>query len=289
MARFTWKGLVAIVALSVIFAGVLAPTEGLAQEFPEIEWVEGPATVDLGDVAEIELGDDYLFLDGEDTRELMEYWGEPVVGLEVGSVFSKAENENWVILFEYDPIGYVREDEEESLDPDALLESIKQATEEANKIRVEQGIVPVNVIGWYEEPYYDADSHNLVWAPLGVEADTQIQIVNYNTRLLGRYGYMAVCLVSDPATLATTRAYLDDIIAHFSWKQGKSYAEWVAGDKVAEIGLTALIVGGAAAAAAGLLGKIWRFLVAGIAALVAAIGGLIRRSRGKRKVPVPEE
>lgn len=289
MAWFTWKGILVIVALSVIFAGVLAPTKGLAQEPPEIEWVEGPATVDLGDVAEIELGDDYLFLDGEDTRELMEYVGEPVSGLEVGLVIPKAENENWEVLFGYDPIGYVREDEEESLDPDAILEIIKQVTEEGNKIRVEQGFPALNVIGWYEEPHYDADSHNLVWAVLAEEANTQIQLVNYNTRLLGRHGYMAVRLVTDPATLDSAKPELESLIAHFSWKQGESYAEWVAGDKVAEIGLTALIVGGAAAAAAGLLGKIWKFLVAGVAALVAAIGGLIRRSRGKRKVPVPEE
>ena len=288
MARFTWKGLVAIVALSVIFAGVLAPTEGLAQEFPEIEWVEGPAIVDLGDVAEIELGDDYVFLDGEDTREVLEYMGE-ADPLAVGAVAPKAENQDWSIIFSYDPIGYVKEDEKESLDSQAILQSIKEATEEANKMRIERGFPALNVIGWYEEPHYDADSHNLVWTVLCEEADTQIQLVNYNIRLLGRHGVMQVILVSDPATVATTRACLDDIIAHFSWKQGESYGAWVAGDKVAEIGLTALIVGGAAAAAAGLLGKIWKFLVAGIAALVAAIGRLIRRSRGKRKVPIPEE
>ena len=175
------------------------------------------------------------------------------------------------------------------MDSQAILQSIKEATEEANKMRIERGFLPLNVIGWYEEPHYDADSHNLVWTVLCEEADTQIQLVNYNIRLLGRHGVMPVILVSDPATLATTRVYLDDIIAHFSWKQGKNYAEWVSGDKVAEIGLTALIVGGAAAAAAGLLGKIWKFLVAGIAALVAAIGGLIRRLRGKRKALIPEE
>lgn len=289
MAWFTWKGILVIVALSVIFAGVLAPTKGLAQEPPEIEWVEGPATVDLGDVAEIELGDDYLFLDGEDTIEFMEYVGEPVTGLEVGVVIPKAENENWALLFEYDPIGYIREDEEESWDLDAVLESIRESTEEANKVRIEHGLPALTVIGWYEEPHYDADSHNLVWALLGEEADTQIQIVNYNTRLLGRHGYIAVNLIAEPATLATTRAYLDDIIAHFSWKQGKSYGEWVAGDKVAEIGLTALIIGGAGAAAVGLLGKIWKFIVAGVVAAGAAIGGLIRRLRGKRKALIPEE
>ncbi len=288
MARFTWKGLVAIVALSVISAGVLAPAEGLAQEFPEIEWVEGPATVDLGDVAEIELGDDYLFLDGEDTREALEYEGQ-ADPLAVGGVTSRNESQDWVIIFSYDPIGYVKDDEKESLDSQAILQSIKEATEEANKTRIERGFPALNVIGWYEEPHYDADSYNLVWTVLCEEADTQIQLVNYNIRLLGRHGVMQVVLVSDPATLATTRAYLDDIIAHFSWKQGESYAEWVAGDKVAEIGLTALIVGGAAAAATGLLGQIWRFIVAGVVAAGAAIGGLIRRLRGKRKALIPEE
>jgi len=191
----------------------------------------------------------------------MEYLGNPPSDLEVGLVAPKEESKLWFVVFEYDPIGYVSDEEKDTLDSQAILESIKQGTEEANKIRIKQGVSPMNVIGWYEEPHYDVDSHNLVWAVLGEEeeAGTKFRTVNYNTRLLGRHGVMAVVLVTDPATLDSDKPEVEDLIAHFSWKAGKSYAEWVAGDKVAEIGLTALVAGGAGAVLAktGLLGKIW--------------------------------
>lgn len=290
MANFALKGLLTILVLSLIFVvSVPAPERVSAQAPPEIDWVEGPTTVDLGDVAQIELGDEYVFADGEDAREILEYVGDPVSNLEVGVVCAKAEDEYWTVWFDYDPIGYVKDDEKESLDSKAILESIKQGNEEQNKIRIERGIPPVKVIGWYEEPHYDVDSHNLVWCVLAESEG--IQLVNYNTRLLGRHGYMAVNLVADLTTLVATKASLEDITEHFSWKQGKSYAEWVSGDKVAEIGLTALAAGaaGAVLAKTGLLGKIWKFLVAGVVALVAAISGLIKRLRGKRKAPTSSD
>ncbi len=287
MARSASRVLPFILVLGILFV-ILVPTQTIvsAQSPPKINWVSGPANVDLGDVAELKLGAAYIFANGEDTRKIWEYAGEPTSGLEVGCVLPKAESEEWSIIFEYDAVGYVKDDEKDTLDSQAILESIRESTEEANKKRAEIGAPAVNVTGWYEEPHYDANSHNLIWAPRGEEEKTQIQIVNYNTRLLGRYGCMAVRLIADPATLSSVKPKLDGILANFSWKAGKSYAEWVAGDKVAEIGLTALAAGGAAAIAAktGLLGKIWKFLVAGVAALIGAISALIKRLRGQKRV-----
>jgi uncharacterized membrane-anchored protein len=57
----------------------------------------------------------------------------------------------------------------------------------------------------------------------------------------------------------------------FSFVPGQAYSDWRSGDKVAKYGLTALIVGGAAAAAVktGLLLKFWKLILAAFAALVA--------------------
>lgn len=290
MASFSLKGLLTILVLSLIFVLVIpAPARVLAQEPPEIDWIDGPAVVALGDQAQIELGDEYMFVDGENARKILELLGESVSDLEVGAVFAKAEDEAWAVWFQYDPIGYVKDDEKESLDSKEILEIIKEGNDEQNKIRIKQGFPPIEVVGWYEEPHYDEDTNNLVWCVQG-ECEG-IPLVNYQTRLLGRHGYMAVTLATDLTTLANSQARLEDIMDHFSWKSGKSYAEWVTGDKVAEIGLTALAAGaaGAIAAKTGLLGKIWKFLVAGIMAIVAAITGFIRRLRGKHKASAPED
>lgn len=284
MASFTLKSLLVIVMVSVILlVSIPTPEKVSAQEAPEINWIDGPTTVDLGDQAQIELGDEYTFIDGEDAREVLEFLGEPISDLEVGAVFAKSEDEEWAIWFHYDPIGYVKDDEKESLDSKEILESIKEGNDEQNKIRMKQGFSPIEVVGWYEEPHYDVDTNNLVWCVQG-NCDG-IPLVNYQTRLLGRHGYMAVTLATDLATLVNSQARLEDIINHFSWKTGKGYAEWVPGDKVAEIGLTALAAGaaGAIAAKTGLLSKIWKFLVAGIIAIVAAISGFVKRLRGKHK------
>ena len=182
MVRFTSKGSLPILVIGFIFIVVLtqAPVKATAQGPPEIDWVEGPTIVNLGDVAQIGLSEDYIFADGEDAREILEFIAEPISKLEVGVIFPKAENEDWGVWFEYDPIGYVRDDEKESLDPKAILENINQGTEEANEMRVKRGFPPVSVICWYEEPHYDVHTNNLIWCVLGECEGTQI--VNYNTR-----------------------------------------------------------------------------------------------------------
>jgi len=274
--------------LGILTVTLLSPVFARAETLPEVDWIEGPTTVDLGDIAQIELGNKYVFADGEDARAILEYLAEPVSNLEVGVVCPKAEDEFWAIWFDYDTIGYIKNDEKESLDSQAILKIIKEANDEQNRIRIERGFAPFDIIGWHEEPHYDIDSNNLLWSLLGESQG--IRIVNYSTRLLGRHGYISVTLVTDFASLDTTKAILEDILAHFSWKKGKSYAEWVPGDRVAEIGLTALIAGGAGAAAAklGLFGKIWKWLLAGAAVVGGAIWRLIKRVTGRGKASTPQ-
>ena len=61
-----------IISFIIITISFPLPERVLAQGEPEIDWIEGPTVVDLGDVAEIELQDIYVFADGEDAREILE-------------------------------------------------------------------------------------------------------------------------------------------------------------------------------------------------------------------------
>ncbi len=242
------------------------PGAGFSQQ-PPVNWIEGSGFVDLGnDVAQTFIGGDTMFAGAGDTKTLMEYIGNPISNKEVGLIASK-EGENWFIVFEYDSIGYVKDDEKESIDSDALLKTIKEATDYANKQRAQKGFAPLNVVGWYEKPHYDVESHNLVWALLG-ESENE-QIVNYNTRLLGRYGYMSIVLVTDPETLDSLKSTLTQIVENFSYKEGKSYAAYVQGDKIAKYGLIALVAGGAGATAAKF--GFFKFLAKGGKAIILAI------------------
>lgn len=274
--KFVMKFVVTTLFLLFVFSRT-----GLTQEF-EISWVEGPATVDLGNnLAEVSIDENYIFANADDTQLIMEQAGNIVSNNEVGLILPIAEDADWFIVFEYEAIGYVKDDEKDSIDADAILESIKAGTEEANKIKAEKGIPALNIIGWYEEPHYDEKTHDLTWTIL---ADTEengekYQLVNYNINVLGRTGYMSVVLVADPTTLDSIKPELEAILSTFSYKQGKKYTEFKEGDKIAEYGLTALVAGGVGAAAAkmGLFQILAKYAKIIFLAVIAFFGALWKK------------
>ena len=262
----------------ILLIFLFSPAIGFSQP-PQVNWIQGPGSVDLGNaVAQTFIEDDFLFASAGDTKILMEYIGNSITNKEVGLITSK-QGENWFIIFEYDPIGYVKDDEKESIDSEALFKSIKNATDYANKERSKKGFPPLNVVGWYEEPHYNEESNNLVWALLADSGNEQV--VNYNTRLLGRYGYMSIVLVTDPETLDSMRPTLTQIIDDFSYKEGKTYAEFVQGDKIAKYGLLALVAGGAGATAAKF--GVFKFLAKAGKGIIVALIALLSAAWAKFK------
>ena len=275
---------------------LLGSVNGVAlAQGPEISWIDGPTTVDLGiDLAQVELGEQYAFAGAADTKMIMEAMGNPSDDSEVGLIIPKSEESNWFVVFEHAPIGYIRDDDKDSLDADAILESIKSGTEAANEIRKEQGFSELSIVGWYEKPHYDEESHNLVWAVLAESGDQEGQTVNYNIRLLGRTGYMSVVLVTDPETLDTIKPELDGIIENFSYKVDQDYAAFIEGDKVAEYGLTALVAGGAGAAAAkaGLfktLSKFGKYIFMAVVGVFVLLWSRIKSLFGGKKEEIAQE
>jgi len=277
--------------ITLLFASFLLVfnATAFAADPPKVTWIEGPKTVDLGDVAQVTLNKSNIFANASDTKKLMEYMGDPPDQNIVGMIAPDEDYFDWFVIFDYNPVGYVKDDEKNQIDANALLDSIKKATVEANKTRIKNGASALNVIGWSEKPHYDSVTHNLTWAVLGEDAQDKTKIVNYNTRLLGRSGYMSINLVTDPDVLESCKPLVQQIISSYSWKPGKSYAEWVSGDKVAEIGLTALIAGGAGAVAAktGLLAKFWYLLVAGAVAIGGFFMRIFKRIFRKKEKVVP--
>ena len=87
-------------------------------------------------------------------------------------------------MFEFEDVGYVKDDEKDSLDANALLESIKQGTEAGNKERRKRGWATMTILGWETPPRYNETTHNLEWAIRGQSEGEPV--INHNTRLLGR-------------------------------------------------------------------------------------------------------
>ena len=276
--------LVALSCLALsVFAFAQSEGEDPTFEMPEgeeptinVNWLEGPATGDLGSTAQVDVPIGYVFAGAADTKTLMEVTQNPVSGDEVG--FLAPSEDDWFVVFEYDDMGYIKDDEKDALDADAMLKSIREATAASNKEREKRGWPTMAITGWEQPPHYDEATHNLEWAIKGESEG--IPVINYNTRILGRGGVMSVTLVADPEQMPTTLPTFKQLLAAFDYKEGQRYAEYREGDKLAKYGLSALVVGGGAAAAAkaGVFRWLWKVLVAGAAGAAALFRKIFRRN-----------
>jgi len=275
--RRTTSGVWAVVGVSLL---LLAPVTAWAQEeggsdlFSQIAWIHGPEQGRLGDLAILEVPEGFIFAEAEGAEQFMELTENPVAGNELGVLLSLPKSETdaaWFVVFSFNDIGYVKDDERDDLDADAILQSLREGTTEANKERQRRGWGVVEIGQWVEPPHYDTATNNLTWS-LSVLSQGESS-VNHSVRLLGRRGVMNADLVVGSDQLSTAIPAFEDVVAGFDFNSGHKYAEWRAGDKVASYGLTALVAGGAGVALAksGLLAKFWKVLVAGAAAVVAAI------------------
>jgi uncharacterized membrane-anchored protein len=271
-------------------ADTAKPAEAAAQETPEevqkalaelkknnpvekLGWQNGPATGDLKGRAQVKFPAEFRFVGAKDARKLLELAGNTTDGNEIGALEHKADG--WWVIFEFDDIGYVKDDEKNALDADKLLETYQRGAKQDNERRKEAGLPALNVVGWHTKPNYNEESKNLEWSII-LESEGE-QSINHNVRLLGRKGVTKVTLVLDDlkaldATLPRFRALLKD----FSYSTGESYAEFKEGDSVAKYGLSALVLGGAAAGAykLGLLGGLLAFFKKGWKLLVFAVVGM---------------
>jgi len=258
-----------------------APTQEFKRQLRALHWVKGPQQVQLFDVSGLQVPEGYIFLGTADTSKLQAL--EKNLGND-HQYFFAPQDFHWQVFFTYTPDGYVKDDE--TIDANAILSNIKENTERGNQERRSRGYDEMQVLGWQTPPHYDNQTHRLEWAILGKDQQTNDQVVNFNTRILGRGGVMSVVLVSAPESLQTAIGELKDKLGGFDYQPGQRYAEYRAGDKIAKYGLAALITGGAAAVAVktglwkvilGALVAGWKFIAAAVVALFSGISRFFKR------------
>lgn len=240
---------------------------------------EGPTTVSLGKVAELKLPEGYSFVGQDSLDRFYELTRNMRSGNEVGVAIAP----NYMLYFDYDDVGYVKDDDKDKLDAGKLMKSMSEGQEAGNEERKKRGWDEVKLKGWATEPHYDARTNNLKWAiNLSSSQDQFKEIwINESIRLLGRSGVMNVTLVTDPPAFKAAEIDAEKLLAaNFAYVSGKKYAEFKPGDKMAAYGLSALVLGGAGVMAAKmgllakfgvLLGKFWKAIVFGLIAIGAAI------------------
>ena len=281
-----------ILALCGLAAGQ-EPQKPAQPPAPKIDWQDGPTTGKLGDIAEVKVPKGFSFTGKEGTQKLLELTQNVPSGRELGAIVPDSETAHWFITFEFSNTGYVKDDEGDKLDANALLKSLQEGTEDENEQRKQRGWAAFHVTGWEKPPFYDPLTHNLTWAIRGRGDDPRGEMtINHSIRILGRRGTVNVDLVAGPKEYAETITDFNSLISGFSYNQGNRYADFAPGDKVAEYGLGALIVGGAGAVAlkTGLLAKFWKFIVVAIAGGAAAIKRFFKSIfRNEEKIEDPSQ
>jgi uncharacterized membrane-anchored protein len=254
-------------------------------------WQAGPSHVDLGHDIALDLPVAYAFLPKEPAAKALEANGSLYNENLLGIIAGADHGSDWFVVLRYDAEGYVKDDE--SVDADEILSGLKEGTEEANEERKKRGFSPLTIDGWAEAPRYDKAQHHLVWALL--VSDPEGKSVNFNTRILGRHGFVSLNLVTEPTQLSAFKPHAASLLAVTKFSNGARYEDFDSKtDKVAEYGLAGLVMAGAGLGAAklvklGLLAKFWKVLLAVVIAgkkfivvAVIAIGVFLKRLFAKK-------
>lgn len=235
--------------------------------------------------AHFSLDQEFQFLPKADARRVLEdLWGNPpddsVLGLIVPRSPGLLDDGSWAVVVTYSDDGYVSDADAKDIDYGDMLKNMQASIREANPERVKAGYGSLDLVGWAVPPRYDASSKKLYWARELSFNNEPAHSLNYDIRVLGRYGYLSLNAVSAMSELSTVRSGMDRLLPMTEFNEGARYADHNAStDKVAAYGLATLI-GGGLAAKAGLFAKIglllakfWKLLLIG----VVALGGGIRK------------
>lgn len=246
----------------------------------------------LGDKAEVAIPQGYRFTSADGTRKMMTMHNNPATNRELGMLSTEGMGP-WII-FEFDDSGYVKDDEKDKINADEMLETLRESQKQGNAYRREHGLPELEILGWVIPPRYNEKTHNLEWGTKLKSVSSGGISINYNTRLLGPSGVMEVTLVCEPEEMEKMIAEQEKILASYNFIEGERYAEFKEGDKVAQYGLTALIAGTGAFAAAkmGLFGKLGvllakmgKFVIVVVIGVIAGIKKLFSSIFGGRQPP----
>lgn len=280
-------GLVVVLGVAIL-AGQAGAGEGKGG-LTDLKWQYGPGMAPIGKVAEIKLPDGYMFVGSKDAQTLLTAMGNPADSSVVG-LMTPDTNMDWFVVFVYESSGYVKDDEKTDLNADKMLAAMQEGQEENNEVRRKAGYSGLTAIGWEIPPRYNESTHNLEWA-IKLKNDSGRVSINHRTKLLGREGVMDAILVTGDGGLMQVLPTFTTCLADYQYKKGQTYAEYRQGDKLAAYGLTALVVGAGAAAAAKLgffgliaakLGKFIKPIILGIVAIFATCGKFFKRLFGKK-------
>jgi uncharacterized membrane-anchored protein len=229
------------------------------------------------------------YIDPATTEEILVAWGnppgQPTLGMLLRHDVPLEDDRNVPVILEYSDDGHVSDEDAEDIDYADLLEEMKEATQDSNAERTQQGFPAITLEGWAEPPHYDVSQRTIYWARRLRFAGQEAATVNYDARILGREGVFVLSAIGDASTLEPIRAVMPGILAATRFQDGHRYQDFdESTDRVAEYGLAGLVAAGLATK-----GGFFKVLLAGLLAAkklvlagLVAVGLFIRKLLGRR-------
>ncbi len=256
----------------------------------EIEKQTGDVKVPEANVT-LSLKEDYYFLDADDARRvLVDAWGNPPQSVTnvLGMVFPADRSfadDGWGAVLSFENSGYVSDEDARDIDYQSLMESMKEQEGPANERRAELGYPSQRMNGWAENPSYDSKLHKLIWATDFKVGNADVNTLNYDVRLLGRYGVLSVNMVSSMSELEEVHNAATLLGSAIAFDDGSRYSDFnAATDKVADYGVAGLLAAGVGAAAlkkTGLLAGLLIFLKKAFIPIIIGIGAIFTFLRNR--------
>ena len=214
-------------------------------------------------------------------REILTAVADPDTEAEAVSSDGKSE-----LIYAWINDGYVSIDDWKTLNPDELLNVVKENTAAGNEVRRSKSFPTLEVAGWIQKPTLDPANNAITWA-FKVKQSDGGEVMNAVAVKLGRFGFERITWIGDPTLYQSSSNDLALAMKDFDFDQGARYGDYEVGkDRLAAYGVAGLVAGiiagktanvGAFAALA-LFGK--KFAVAigiGVVALLSRVKSLFRR------------
>ncbi len=257
----------------------LSAEDDVLKKINDLKYQTGKVTI--GDkLATVNVPKGFKFLDAKQSQFVLhDVWGNPLNEGILGMLFKAdqspiSDNFTYAITCAFSEDGYVSDSDANEINYDDLLKSMKEDISEGNEDRKKEGYPTLELVGWANKPFYDANTKKLHWAKeIKFEGD-EVNTLNYNIRILGRKGILELNAISDIQKLNLVQKDIPAIIASTEFNDGEKYADYSPGiDKLAAYGIGGLIAGKVLAKAGffALLLKFWKVIAIGA---VAALGVL---------------
>lgn len=239
-------------------------------------------------IATLEVPENFKFLGKDQARQvIVEVWGNPPGSAEgvLGIIMPAADGvlgEGFTFIVEYDPMGYVSDEDADDIDYDDLMKELLSDNAESNRQRVESGYARLDLVGWAAPPYYDKENKVLHWAKELRPEESEENTLNYNVRVLGRKGVLILNAVSGMSALEEVKANIPAVLKMARFNPGYTYEEFDSNiDEVAAWTVGGLVAG-KVLAKAGILALILKNIKLVIVALAAAGGAAWKFMTGRR-------